>query len=237
MRCAAGFVLSAILLAAIPGTTTAAVQFSDSATLSLPPGYVVYHGPVFSPIDWQTFQGPIIVGPVLPSPISKVPTPPKQITESPPPPFLNVSKVPIGPVWNQPTLAFSTTTAPTAPTSTAADVAAVVSGNNQFAYDLYGTLNQSNTGNMVFSPYSISTALAMTYAGAAGQTATEMAQTMHFTLPESQLAPAMGQLISQINSQGGSNYQLSVANHLWGQTGFSFLPSFLNTTSSDYQCR
>ena len=75
----------------------------------------------------------------------------------------------------------------------------------------------------------------MTYAGAAGQTATEMAQTMHFTLPESQLAPAMGQLIGETNTSGGTSYQLSVANHLWGQTGFPFLSSFVNTTSAGYQ--
>ncbi len=76
--------------------------------------------------------------------------------------FLNLPSAPMGP---QPKSAPSATL----PTISAADVAAVVSGNNQFAYDLYGALSAANTGNLVFSPYSISTALAMTYAARGGR--------------------------------------------------------------------
>ena len=119
--------------------------------------------------------------------------------------------------------------------STSADVAALVSGDNQFAYDLFGALSSTNTGNLVFSPYSISTALAMTYAGARGQTATEMAQTLRFTFPQNQVSAAMGQLINETNAPTGAAYQLNVANQLWGQTGKSFLPSFLNMMSTDYR--
>jgi serpin B len=66
---------------------------------------------------------------------------------------------------------------------------AVVAGNTAFAVDLYGSL-KTNAGNLFFSPSSISTALAMTYAGARGKTAEEMAKTLHFTLPQSSLPPA-----------------------------------------------
>ena len=222
---------AAILMAAISRTASAAVQTSFSfSTVWAPPVMTVQPRP--------EIHSPTIAAPVGPSPIIANPTPPPP--SDPFPTVYLVSTSPIAPIgpewWNIPAMAAPVQNPPTsAPTSTAADVAAVVNGNNQFAYDLYGTLSQTNTANMVFSPYSISTALAMTYAGAAGQTATEMAQTMHFTLPESQLAPAMGQLIGETSSQGGTNYQLSVANRLWGQTGFPFLASFVNTTSADYQ--
>ena len=56
------------------------------------------------------------------------------------------------------------------------DLKALVDGNNQFAIDHYKKLAETEKGNIVFSPYSISSALAMTYAGARGQTAEEMAK-------------------------------------------------------------
>ena len=59
------------------------------------------------------------------------------------------------------------------------DVAAVVKGNDAFAFDLYAKLREKD-GNLFFSPESISTALAMTYAGARGETAEEMAKTLHY---------------------------------------------------------
>ena len=65
--------------------------------------------------------------------------------------------------------------------------AELVSGNNRFALDLYHQLGAAADKPLFFSPYSISTALAMTYAGARGETATEMAKTLHFTLPTDQL--------------------------------------------------
>ena len=59
------------------------------------------------------------------------------------------------------------------PAVTADQLTPLVDGNTAFATDLYGVLSQRD-GNLFFSPYSISVALAMTYAGAAGDTATEI---------------------------------------------------------------
>src|ERR1700744_3234188 len=97
----------------------------------------------------------------------------------------------------------------------AADQTAAVAGNNAFAVALYGQLRQQK-GNLFFSPESISTALAMAYAGARGETAAQMAKTLHFTLPPAQLHPAMGSLLKGLNAPH-ANYQLSVANALWAQ--------------------
>jgi serine protease inhibitor len=114
----------------------------------------------------------------------------------------------------------------------AADRAAVVEGNNAFAFALYGHL-QNRNGNLFFSPESISTALAMAYAGARGNTATEMAKTLHFTLPQQHLNPAMGALLSDLNA-AHDGYQLTVANALWAQQGYTFLDNFLQLLKTDY---
>jgi serpin B len=118
----------------------------------------------------------------------------------------------------------------------AKDLETLVEGNNAFAFDLYGRLSQQ-PGNKFFSPYSISTALGMTYAGARGNTAKEMAQTLHFTLDKERLHPAFGELIRKIQGADNKrNYELATANSLWGdKTGLSLDPKFLRITQTDYQ--
>jgi serine protease inhibitor len=114
----------------------------------------------------------------------------------------------------------------------AADRTAAVEGDNAFAVALYGQL-RNQSGNLFFSPESISTALAMAYAGAHGDTASEMAKTLHFTLPPEQLHPAMGAVLSDLNA-AHEGYQLSVANALWAQRGYTFLDDFLTLLKNDY---
>jgi serpin B len=114
----------------------------------------------------------------------------------------------------------------------AADRAAVVEGNNAFAAALYGQL-RSGSGNLFFSPESISMALAMTYAGARGDTASEMAKTLDLTLPPDRLHPAIGGLLSDLNA-AHDGYQLRVANALWAQQGYTFLDDFLALMKNDY---
>jgi serpin B len=115
---------------------------------------------------------------------------------------------------------------------TDADQAVVVEGNNAFAVALYHQLSHQ-AGNLFFSPESISTALAMAYAGARGSTASEMAKALHFTVPPGQLHPAMGALLRDLNATH-TDYQLNVANALWTQQGYTFLDQFLNLLKTDY---
>ena len=114
----------------------------------------------------------------------------------------------------------------------AADRAEAVSGNNAFALSLYARL-RTQPGNLFFSPESVSSALAMTYAGARSDTAEEMAKTLHFTLPPDRLHPAMGALLTGLNAQHDA-YQLSVANALWAGQDYKFLDAFLKLTASNY---
>jgi serpin B len=111
---------------------------------------------------------------------------------------------------------------------------AVAEGSNRFAMDLYGKL-RGERGNLFFSPYSISTALAMTYAGTRGNTATEMAGTLHFGLEPAKLHPAYRALATHLRGAGREGtLKLNVANRLWGQKGYHFLPAFLELTREDY---
>lgn len=121
--------------------------------------------------------------------------------------------------------------AQTAPSPTP-DQAELVKGNNAFAVDLYGQLRRQD-GNLFFSPASISTAFAMAYAGASGNTAAEMAATLHFTLPPDRLHPAMGKLLGSMNA-AHTGYQLRVADALWAEQDETFLPDFLKLTKADY---
>ena len=114
------------------------------------------------------------------------------------------------------------------------EVAAVVGGNNQFAFDLYTKLAGQEQGNLFFSPYSVSTALAMTYAGARGNTEVQMASALHFSLPQDDLHAAFGDVIDDLNGRQGQDYQLNTANRLWGQQGYGFLPGYLDVTRLNY---
>jgi len=115
----------------------------------------------------------------------------------------------------------------------ARDLQAVVSANNHFARDLYGQLAKQD-GNLFVSPYSVSTALAMTYAGARGETAAQMATVLHVQpLPAKRLHPALAALQGRLVAVE-KGYQLHVANALWGQKGHAFLPEFLTLNKAHY---
>jgi serpin B len=111
----------------------------------------------------------------------------------------------------------------------------LVEGNSAFALDLYARLKSAD-GNLFFSPYSISTCLAMTYAGARGDTAAQMARTLHFDTNQNQLAVSFGELQSQLNkARGTPGIELDIANGLWGQTDHRFVPAFLDLAGQKYE--
>jgi len=112
------------------------------------------------------------------------------------------------------------------PSSTPKGVAAVVSANNQTAFDLYAQLQKSSPGNIFFSPYSISTALAMTYEGARGDTASEMQKALHFPATDI-LEPNSAAILASLNQKNAS-YKLKTGNALWIQKNFSLLSSYVS---------
>lgn len=115
-----------------------------------------------------------------------------------------------------------------------ADTQEVVAGNTAFAADLYAKL-KDQPGNLFFSPYSISTALAMTFAGARGDTAQQMANVLHFAVPQDRLHPTFAALEAELNAiQRKGKVQLSVANSLWPQQGYPFLPEYVGLLKQYY---
>ena len=74
-------------------------------------------------------------------------------------------------------------------------------GNNAFAFDLYHALSDGQ-GNLFYSPFSISQALAMTSVGARGETLRQMADTLHHRLPQGELHPAFNALDRTLASRG-----------------------------------
>lgn len=110
----------------------------------------------------------------------------------------------------------------------------LVDGNTAFALALYQQLRKAQ-GNLFFSPYSLSTALAMTYAGARGETARQMAETLHFLLAQEQLHPAFAQLAAVMAAVAAKGaVELNVANALWPHTNYPFLADFLALTKRCY---
>jgi serpin B len=129
----------------------------------------------------------------------------------------------------------------TSPAVAPSDLADAANGNNAFAFDLYRFLRkEKKDSNLFYSPYSISLALAMTYAGARGQTEQQMAQTLHF-LPQSRLHSAFNGLDLELAKRGqdakgkdGKGFRLNIANAIWGQQGYRFLPEFLDLLAENY---
>jgi serpin B len=116
----------------------------------------------------------------------------------------------------------------------------VVAGNTEFALRLYQRL-RTEDGNLFFSPYSLSLGLAMTYAGARGETEQQMAQALDFSLPQATLHRALNAVDLELATRGkgargreGEPFRLHVANALWGQRGYAFLPSFLDLLATNY---
>lgn len=136
------------------------------------------------------------------------------------------------------------------PTVSEADLRAAVQGNTNFGFDLLDTLvAESPTDNLLLSPYSIGIALAMTWAGARSETEQAMADSLAFTLGQEGQHPAFNALDAELESRGddggaesngdgngdaGDPFRLATANAVWGQEGFPFRDSYLETLARNY---
>jgi len=121
---------------------------------------------------------------------------------------------------------------PSKPTPTATNV---IEANNRFAFDLYSKFknNENNDDNIFFSPYSISTALAMTYEGARGKTADEMQKVLHLPDDKEKIHADFVGLNKELN-KANKSYNLSVANALWAQKDYKFLDEYFKTIEQYY---
>ncbi|MBN1550213.1 serpin family protein, partial [bacterium] len=111
----------------------------------------------------------------------------------------------------------------------------LVESHNVFALSLYHNI-RNNKGNVVISPYSISTALGMAYAGARGSTQKQMAEVLHFNLDQEKLHSAFKKLQAHLGViQNKGHIELSIANALWIQKDFHLLEEFLDLMRKNYR--
>jgi serpin B len=140
---------------------------------------------------------------------------------------------------SSPGVAHSNIQRDTGPSASAGDIQTLVRGDNAFALDLYRSVREQGD-NIVLSPYSISLALAMTYAGARGNTESQMADVLHFTLGQNGTHPAFNALdlkLAQASQSPDKNLvpmQLNIANAVWAERTYPFQQDFLDTISLNY---
>jgi serpin B len=116
----------------------------------------------------------------------------------------------------------------------APELAPVVKGNTAFAVQLYSQV-KANRGNVVVSPYSLSLALAMTDAGARGQTARQIEQAIHLPTGAKALPALFGSLDAAVSAAQGDGIELHIANSLWPQNTYPFRLEFLDLLKTDYR--
>ncbi len=128
----------------------------------------------------------------------------------------------------------------TSPDVSTSEQALLVEGNSAFAFELYQAL-KGKEDNLFYSPYSISLALAMTYAGASGETAEQMADTLQFILEQERLHPTFNWLDAELAKRGegaegkdGEGFRLNIVNAIWGQKDYEFLSDFLDVLAENY---
>lgn len=124
--------------------------------------------------------------------------------------------------------------------ATSQNVSDLAQANNEFAYEFYQQV-RGEQGNLLFSPLSISAALAMVYAGARGQTAREMASVLHFDQLGDGVHQAFADLLAALESRtfdnpatAGPDVTLNIADAIWGQQRHAFLDSYLDLLADYY---
>lgn len=126
----------------------------------------------------------------------------------------------------------------TSPAVSSDDAATLANDNLAFSLDLYLALRASKPGNFIYSQTSISTALAMLYAGAGTTTAAQMADTLHFSLPAPRLHAAFNAvdlaLTTPPRGSSAAAFRLTIANSVWIQEGLTVLPGYLDTLAENY---
>ena len=118
-----------------------------------------------------------------------------------------------------------------------ASVGALVKGNTAFALRMHQELS-STEGNLFFSPYSISSALGMTYAGARNNTEKEMKEALHFPGRREEFFRSFGELQEALHTvQKAGDIKLSIANAIWAEKSYKFLPGFMDLVEKEYKSK
>jgi len=128
------------------------------------------------------------------------------------------------------------------PQVTIDDVTAAVNGNNDFALKSFKLLAPDGAGNTVFSPYSVTQAMAIAAAGANGGTLDGIGRALSFTLPQARLNPALNKLNLDLGTETAGSYSaqgaqapnITIASAIWTQSCLTLLPSYLDTLAQNF---
>ena len=125
------------------------------------------------------------------------------------------------------------------PDSTADEKNQLIAGNTDFAFDLFAQLTDSEN-NIIFSPYSLSLAMALAYGGASGNTAAEIADTFNFSLAEERFHQSFNAVDIGLcgreysDPESAKKLKLTIVNAFWGQDDYRFLGSYLDLLALNY---
>lgn len=115
------------------------------------------------------------------------------------------------------------------------DVAAIARANAAFALDLFRELAGESDENIVIGPHSISAALSMVWAGARGETASEMADVLNFDRPQDEVTPLLNALdLALLSRNAEGAVDLRFANQLFARPGLALLDEYLTTMTRDF---
>jgi serpin B len=125
------------------------------------------------------------------------------------------------------------TTKPSLPAPSLDAMKKLASSSNQFGFDLYGKVRAKEKGNLVIAPASLTTALAMTWGGAKGETATEMKRVMHLEDSPADVMDTSGKLASSLTDPARP-VVFKIANRLFGEKSYEFESQYLSATERAY---
>ncbi|MBI2266364.1 MAG: serpin family protein [Armatimonadetes bacterium] len=157
---------------------------------------------------------------------------PSEVAESP----VNPEDSYFSKTWSPPEIAAKSAAGCTFVGDPEGEAQKVVEGNGRFAVELYSKLAERKEGNLFLAPLGISTALAMTYAGAEGETSKEMGRVLHFNeLPKENLHQAFGRVTKDLTSRlDREDCTFTVANRIWTQDGARVEEKFQKTVNDAY---
>jgi len=116
----------------------------------------------------------------------------------------------------------------------APEINSIAKANNQFAFDLYAKMSEKEKGNLFYSPFSLSSALAMTYAGAGSTTALEMGKVLHFQPNSPVFHQNFGAYLAKIAANAEGNIEFEIANRIWVEQSVKFEEEFLERIKESY---
>lgn len=116
----------------------------------------------------------------------------------------------------------------------AQQTSSIADSNNLFAFNLYSQLSKQEPGNLFFSPFSISTALAMTYAGARNETEKQMRDVLHFNVEQKGFHADYRNYLDAIEADTGKDLVLEIANSIWVENSCKIRPSFSEIVKDEY---